>query len=41
VDTALKARNIAFHRHLSAMLFAPERIKNKTGGFYGVYTPFS
>jgi deoxyribodipyrimidine photo-lyase len=23
------------------MLFAPERIKTKTGGFYGVYTPFS
>jgi len=41
VDGALKARNIAFHRHLSTMLFAPERIKTKNGGFYGVYTPFS
>jgi deoxyribodipyrimidine photo-lyase len=41
VDAALKARNVAFHRHLSISLFAPERIKTKTGTMYGVYTPFS
>lgn len=37
----LSAQGIAFHRHLSISLFPPERIKNKTGGVYGVYTPFS
>jgi deoxyribodipyrimidine photo-lyase len=41
VDAALKRQNVAFHRHLSTMLFAPERIKTKTGGLYGVYAPFS
>jgi deoxyribodipyrimidine photo-lyase len=41
VDAALRARGIGFTRHLSASLFAPERIKTKTGGAYGVYTPFS
>jgi deoxyribodipyrimidine photo-lyase len=41
VDAALKKTNIAFHRHLSMQLFPPERIKTKTGGDYGVYTPFS
>jgi len=41
VDAALKAHGIAFGRHLSASLFAPERIKTQTGGAYGVYTPFS
>ncbi len=41
VDAALKPLNVAFHRHLSVSLFAPERILTKTGGPYGVYTPFS
>jgi deoxyribodipyrimidine photo-lyase len=41
VDGACKTSGIAFHRHLSMQLFAPERIKTKTGGDYGVYTPFS
>ncbi len=41
VDAKLKAAGIPFHRHLSTTLFAPEAIKTKTGGLYGVYTPFS
>ncbi|MDR3520098.1 MAG: deoxyribodipyrimidine photo-lyase [Acidocella sp.] len=41
VAAALQANKIKFHRHLSAALFAPERITTKTGGVYGVYTPFS
>jgi deoxyribodipyrimidine photo-lyase len=41
VATALRPTGIAFHRHLSAQLFAPESIKTKTGGPYTVYTPFS
>ena len=41
VATKLKEPGIAFKRHLSAQLFAPEDIKTKTGGDYGVYTPFS
>ncbi len=41
VATALRPTGIAFHRHLSAQLFAPETIKTKTGGPYTVYTPFS
>jgi deoxyribodipyrimidine photo-lyase len=41
VDAALKPHNTGFHRHLSTSLFAPERIKTKTGGAYGVYTPFA
>jgi deoxyribodipyrimidine photo-lyase len=41
VDAALKARGIKFHRHLSLSLFAPEAVRTKTGGYYGVYTPFS
>jgi deoxyribodipyrimidine photo-lyase len=41
VDDALKAAQIPFKRHLSMSLFPPEKIKNKTGGVYGVYTPFS
>ncbi len=41
IDAALKAYGIAYKRHLSAMLFPPERIRTKTGGIYGVYTPFS
>ncbi len=41
VADQLKAARIEFHRHLATGLFAPERIKTKTGGVYGVYTPFS
>jgi deoxyribodipyrimidine photo-lyase len=41
VDAALKAEAVRFRRHLSMSLFAPESIRNKTGGVYGVYTPFS
>jgi deoxyribodipyrimidine photo-lyase len=41
VDATLKAAGIAFHRHLSTTLFAPEAIKTQSGGLYGVYTPFS
>jgi deoxyribodipyrimidine photo-lyase len=41
VATALKADGIAFRRYLSSSLFAPETITTKTGGNYGVYTPFS
>jgi deoxyribodipyrimidine photo-lyase len=41
IAMALKSAGIVFKRHLSALLFAPETIKNKTGGIYGVYTPFS
>jgi deoxyribodipyrimidine photo-lyase len=37
----LREAGVAFERHLSAQLFAPEDIKTKTGGDYGVYTPFS
>ncbi|HQU05168.1 MAG TPA: deoxyribodipyrimidine photo-lyase, partial [Acidocella sp.] len=41
IAAALTAAGIEYKRHLSTTLFAPERIKNKTGGVYGVYTPFS
>jgi deoxyribodipyrimidine photo-lyase len=41
LDAALKAQSVALHRHLSASLFAPERITTKTGGLYGVFTPFA
>jgi deoxyribodipyrimidine photo-lyase len=41
IHEALKSNGIAFQRHLSITLFPPEQIKNKTGGVYGVYTPFS
>ncbi len=41
VDGALKAAGVAFKRHLSMSLFAPDQVKTKTGGVYGVYTPFS
>lgn len=41
VATALAAAGIGFKRHVSMSLFPPEQIKNKTGGVYGVYTPFS
>jgi deoxyribodipyrimidine photo-lyase len=41
IHEALKSDGVAFQRHLSITLFPPEQIKNKTGGVYGVYTPFS
>jgi len=41
IAASLQAQGIAFHRHLASHLFAPERITTKTGGVYGVYTPFS
>jgi deoxyribodipyrimidine photo-lyase len=41
VAEKLKTAGVAFKRHLSMQLFAPENIKTKTGGDYGVYTPFS
>jgi deoxyribodipyrimidine photo-lyase len=41
IEADLKATGIAFHRHLSTHLFAPEQITTRTGGVYGVYTPFS
>ncbi len=41
LDTALKANGIGFHRHLATSLFPPEQIKTKTGGAYGVYSPFA
>jgi deoxyribodipyrimidine photo-lyase len=41
VDATAKAHGVKFHRHLSYSLFAPEAVRNKTGGYYGVYTPFS
>jgi len=37
----LKRSGIALRRQLSALLFPPENITTKTGGVYGVYTPFS
>ncbi len=41
VATALRQAGIAFKRHLSAQLFAPETIRTKTGTPFTVYTPFS
>jgi deoxyribodipyrimidine photo-lyase len=41
VAAALKAAGVAFKRHLTSLLFPPEEIKTKTGGIYGVYSPFS
>jgi deoxyribodipyrimidine photo-lyase len=41
VDAGLKAHGIAFHRHLSLSLFAPDRITTKSGTLYGVFTPFA
>jgi deoxyribodipyrimidine photo-lyase len=37
----LKTAGIDLHRHLTTYLFAPERITTKSGGIYGVYTPFA
>jgi deoxyribodipyrimidine photo-lyase len=41
LDAALKTKDVAFHRHLATSLFAPERITTKSGGLYGVFTPFA
>lgn len=41
VDGALRRAGVRFHRVRSALLFAPEQILTKSGGVYGVYTPFS
>jgi deoxyribodipyrimidine photo-lyase len=41
VAAALKNDGVGFKRYLSASLFPPEKIMTKTGGVYGVYTPFS
>jgi deoxyribodipyrimidine photo-lyase len=41
VDAGLKSAGIGLALHLGSHLFAPERITTKTGGVYGVYTPFS
>ena len=42
VDLALqKALGEAFHLHRTATLFDLEGIRTKTGGIYGVYTPFA
>ncbi len=41
VAESLKAAGIEFHRHRSSLMFGPEQITTKSGGAYGVYTPFS
>jgi deoxyribodipyrimidine photo-lyase len=41
VAASLKAAGVAFRRHLTSLLFPPEDIKNKSGGVYGVYSPFA
>jgi deoxyribodipyrimidine photo-lyase len=41
IDAALKTAGIAFKRHLSAMLFVPEKMRTQAGGYYGVYSPFA
>ena len=41
LDAVLKAQNTGLHQHLSTSLFPPGRITTKTGGPYGVYTPFA
>ncbi len=41
VAEILKASGIDLRRHLTNYLFAPEHITTKSGGIYGVYTPFS
>lgn len=41
VAAALKAKEIGFRRHRSALMFGPEEITTKSGGVYGVFTPFS
>jgi deoxyribodipyrimidine photo-lyase len=41
IAAKLTASGTDLRRHLSSHLFPPERITTKTGGVYGVYTPFS
>ena len=41
IAETLKASGIHLHRHLTTYLFAPERITTKSGGIYGVYSPFA
>ena len=41
IAAALAARGVRFHRMRTTTLFGPDRIKTKTGGSYGVYTPFA
>jgi deoxyribodipyrimidine photo-lyase len=41
VAAILKTSGIELRRHLTSYLFAPEQITTKSGGIYGVYTPFS
>jgi deoxyribodipyrimidine photo-lyase len=41
LDAALKKSGKILRRHVGASLFAPGQIRTKTGGAYGVYTPFS
>jgi deoxyribodipyrimidine photo-lyase len=35
------SRKVALHLHRTATLFHPEAVTTKTGGIYGVYTPFA
>ena len=41
VDAALQGHGIAFNQYHSASLFQPGQIRTRTGGLYGVYTPFA
>ncbi len=41
IATKLKGSGVDLHRHLTTYLFAPEQITTKSGGIYGVYTPFA
>jgi deoxyribodipyrimidine photo-lyase len=41
VAGALEKMGVRLCRHSSVLLFEPEQIRTKTGGSYGVYTPFS
>jgi deoxyribodipyrimidine photo-lyase len=41
VAKALAKTGVALHRHRSALLFDPDQVRTKSGGPYGVFTPFS
>jgi len=41
VAVALEKIGVRLCRHASVLLFEPEQIRTKTGGHYGVFTPFS
>jgi deoxyribodipyrimidine photo-lyase len=41
VTAALKPGNTSLHLHDGATLFHPDAIRTKTGGIYGVFTPFA